>query len=657
MSTLDPKGARKTLGIEYGAAKERAEEEDRRHTQLRKRPPEVDVFEVQSSEDEHKHTKRSPGFPSASGSTRDLTTSRSASPQKKPPGQYRLISPSPEADDEEDIEQFSSPPEAGPSKAQKVSASRELSQFKVASSGERRPKTKQAMKKKDGSVPEPAPIARRGSEEYHEPLPADRRKVKGKAPADEPKQTKLEFSSPFTARRSTRATRLQERVNDPSDSDEPLETEPPPRAKTPRPDRNEVLFGWPLEGRSDVQVTKGDKYRLDEGDFLNDNFLDFGLRFTLHDDSAIPPEVRDKVHMFNSFFYDKLSKKDKGSKPVDGEWPAYDSVKKWTKMANIFDKDYVIVPINESLHWFLAVIFNPRGILKKRDPPLESEPAEVPRRRATRRSVIRPGDSDTTGQQSPSKSPDHQPLSPPKHVDSEDPLDVIDDQSYEDHGEIEKVSSQVDKMTISRKGTPDNPSPQPIKSFTLESFYAQDRPASTKADTEQAGSPAPKGPAKKPRREDCDLLAGDKTYILLLDSLGGTHKAVGNNLKRWLQFEARDKLPQSEVPDVEDMSDSVYLDAKVIEQPNSSDCGVFLIHYVRCLLSDPRSVLQFIGKGPPHRNEEDPAYTAELDAVWRSVAPKGPQKKRRKQSEAARADSGMTVDQAINIDSDSGGEH
>lgn len=58
-------------------------------------------------------------------------------------------------------------------------------------------------------------------------------------------------------------------------------------------------------------MTKGDKYRLVEGDFLNDTFLDFGLRYTLHE-QAIAQGTRDKVHMFNSFFYDKLSKKDKG---------------------------------------------------------------------------------------------------------------------------------------------------------------------------------------------------------------------------------------------------------------------------------------------------------------------------------------------------------
>lgn len=37
----------------------------------------------------------------------------------------------------------------------------------------------------------------------------------------------------------------------------------------------------------------------------------------------------------------------------------YDRVKRWTKNVNIFDKDYVIVPINEHSHWFVAVICFP----------------------------------------------------------------------------------------------------------------------------------------------------------------------------------------------------------------------------------------------------------------------------------------------------------
>ena len=37
----------------------------------------------------------------------------------------------------------------------------------------------------------------------------------------------------------------------------------------------------------------------------------------------------------------------------------YQRVKRWTKKINIFEKDFIVVPINEHSHWFVAVICFP----------------------------------------------------------------------------------------------------------------------------------------------------------------------------------------------------------------------------------------------------------------------------------------------------------
>ena len=34
-------------------------------------------------------------------------------------------------------------------------------------------------------------------------------------------------------------------------------------------------------------------------------------------------------------------------------------VKKWTKDVNIFDKDFIIIPINKNQHWYIAIICYP----------------------------------------------------------------------------------------------------------------------------------------------------------------------------------------------------------------------------------------------------------------------------------------------------------
>ena len=75
-----------------------------------------------------------------------------------------------------------------------------------------------------------------------------------------------------------------------------------------------------------MNITRGDLKRLDEGQYLNDTLIEFGLKCVLHglstDDSLnwaarlwldelrrSDPEKAEQVHVFNSFFYKKLSSK------------------------------------------------------------------------------------------------------------------------------------------------------------------------------------------------------------------------------------------------------------------------------------------------------------------------------------------------------------
>ena len=39
-------------------------------------------------------------------------------------------------------------------------------------------------------------------------------------------------------------------------------------------------------------------------------------------------------------------------------------VKRWTKKVNIFEKDFLIVPINEANHWFVIIICQPGQIVR-----------------------------------------------------------------------------------------------------------------------------------------------------------------------------------------------------------------------------------------------------------------------------------------------------
>lgn len=43
------------------------------------------------------------------------------------------------------------------------------------------------------------------------------------------------------------------------------------------------------------------------------------------------------------------------------------SILKWTGDINIFEKDYIVLPINENLHWLVAIICFPREVGDKQE--------------------------------------------------------------------------------------------------------------------------------------------------------------------------------------------------------------------------------------------------------------------------------------------------
>lgn len=87
------------------------------------------------------------------------------------------------------------------------------------------------------------------------------------------------------------------------------------------------------------------------------------------------PELAEQVHVFNSFFYKKLVGKRKcvprlrllSGRIVDlGARVAltYESVRKWTSKVDIFNKKYIIVPINEKyalIHPFTKLAIHTRS--------------------------------------------------------------------------------------------------------------------------------------------------------------------------------------------------------------------------------------------------------------------------------------------------------
>lgn len=51
----------------------------------------------------------------------------------------------------------------------------------------------------------------------------------------------------------------------------------------------------------------------------------------------------------------------------------YNRVKRWVRDVDIFSKDYLIVPINQSAHWYIVLIQNQNNVLTEADLISEDE--------------------------------------------------------------------------------------------------------------------------------------------------------------------------------------------------------------------------------------------------------------------------------------------
>ncbi|KAJ6501078.1 hypothetical protein C8R47DRAFT_970452, partial [Mycena vitilis] len=115
------------------------------------------------------------------------------------------------------------------------------------------------------------------------------------------------------------------------------------------------VLSYPPGQKGAVEIRNSDVGRLEPGRYLNDNLIEFGLKLWLQDLVRDNPELAAQIHVFNSFFYTKLT---------EGSSIGFDRVRTWTSRFDLFAKKYIIIPINERLHWYLAIICYPEHTLE-----------------------------------------------------------------------------------------------------------------------------------------------------------------------------------------------------------------------------------------------------------------------------------------------------
>lgn len=135
---------------------------------------------------------------------------------------------------------------------------------------------------------------------------------------------------------------------------EPIINKVKARCKEKKKEVNQdICLQYPAFGARQISITVNDYKCLACEEYLNDTIINFYIRFL--SEEVLTDKQKAVTHIFDTFFYNMLTSTVR-IKSVDER---YARIVRWTKNIKIFDMDFLIVPINKSTHWFLAIICFP----------------------------------------------------------------------------------------------------------------------------------------------------------------------------------------------------------------------------------------------------------------------------------------------------------
>ncbi|KAI1802294.1 cysteine proteinase [Daldinia bambusicola] len=328
--------------------------------------------------------------------------------------------------------------------------------------------------------------------------------------------------------------------------------------------RNSLVF--PPHGKGRATVDKDDIPRLDEGQFLNDNLIIFYLRYLQHTLEAQRPDLAERIYFQNTYFYEKLKSTRSTTQGIN-----YDSVKAWTSKVDLFTKDYIIVPINEYSHWYVAIIYNAPKLVPAPD-KTESSGAPPKNTITTKEDVE---DSKEVSRAASSASPDSAKSDEPTSSESVKSIAQSDVTNHFSLPDTEGRNAEIQLTSYKQEGT------------------AEMQHGDVKGDVEHIEPPndhlqrkkAAKGYGTGTRKHN-----PDQPKIITLDSLGLAHSPACSCLKQYLIAELKDKRG-IEIPN----PGALGMTAKdVPQQTNHCDCGLYLLGYITEFLKDPDGFIRNI---------------------------------------------------------------
>ena len=348
---------------------------------------------------------------------------------------------------------------------------------------------------------------------------------------------------------------------------------------------------YPKVGKKKATVEWADLERLDDGEFLNDNLIAFYLRYLEQQLEERKPNIAKRIYFFNTFFYTNLTKHGRSHRNI-----SYELVEKWTRNVDIFTYDYVVVPINESYHWYVAIICNLPSV-NRTPPALDDE------RPLSRFADIDPTVHDHAAQEHSGS------LARQRDVDQEEPPTEQEtrrsfaEMSLErgsppvmrgnENGDIEAEEQKAgyqDMLDAQIEGDLAGAGLQPEEHVSMPALHNED--AGQARPTELDASPISVGHNKKGKRKS--IPPGKKIHpsepaIITFDSLPTTHPTTVRVLKDYLHAEAGSKRGmQFDEKQLKGMTA-----VGIPKQDNFCDCGPFLLGYMDKFMDDPH---EFISK-------------------------------------------------------------
>ncbi|PKX96609.1 SUMO protease ULP2 [Aspergillus novofumigatus IBT 16806] len=339
---------------------------------------------------------------------------------------------------------------------------------------------------------------------------------------------------------------------------------------------------YPRFGKKKAEVDGQDLERLRDNEFLNDNLIGFYIRFLEDHLERNNKEVSERVYFFNSYFFATLTNLPRGKQGIN-----YEGVQKWTRNVDIFSYDYIVVPINEAAHWYVAIICNlPKlpGIAKEEvvvDEPAEreTEPSAPPKRDDSENPNTPEAVGNIPSDSGETESGARSAPNPEKEEMARESLAAMSllDQKEMETGELEVPASDEEwpEKEENPVSSPAKLSSPPRGTEPSKQVNSQDASQSSVLGSQKSRKPKKK--RQGPRYEVW------QPTVITFDSLNLSRSPTISVLRHYLREEAQSKR-------------GVEIDTTLIKgmkaqeiplQPNYSDCGLYLLAYVEKFVQDP----------------------------------------------------------------------